>query len=128
MVLDIIQRERIGPVRDLGLLMSAIERPHTTVFGKDAYPSLETKAAALIHSVCLNHALSDGNKRLSAILGLMFLDINGRETSLTNDELFDLIMKVADGSLRDVDEIAQRLATVSRDDAAPRDSAGRQDK
>lgn len=34
-----------------------------TVFGLDAYPTLLTKAAALMKSLARNHALLDGNKR-----------------------------------------------------------------
>jgi len=113
-VMTIIEREVIGPVRDMGLLQSALARPHTTLVGADAYPSIELKAAALLHSVCLNHALVDGNKRLSALLALIFLDINGAETTLTNDQIFDLTMAVASGALRDVDKIAPRLQVVSR--------------
>ena len=45
---------------------------------------------------------------------MVFLDINGREPILTNDELFDLTMEVASGKLRDVDDIAARLTTKPR--------------
>ncbi len=110
----IIDAEGIGPIRDRGLLQSALERPATTVFGSDAYPPLEEKAAALLHSVCGNHALMDGNKRLAAILMLVFVDVNGSRAALTNDELFDLTMAVADGTLDDVGEIAPRLRLESR--------------
>lgn len=110
----VIQREGIGPIRDDGLLDSALMRPSTTVMGADAYPSLELKAAALLHSLCLNHPLVDGNKRLAALIATMFLHVNGRELVLTNDELFDLTMDVASGELREVGEIAARLSTEAR--------------
>jgi death-on-curing protein len=113
-MLAVIEAEGWGPVRDLGLLESALERPHMTLMGSEAYPSMEAKAAALMHSVCLNHALIDGNKRLAALATMLFLDINGREPTITSDELFDLTMAVAGGALRDVDEIAARLGTVER--------------
>ena len=51
-------------VRDLGLIESALARPQTSVFGEDAYPTLDDKAAALLQSLVLNHGLVDGNKRL----------------------------------------------------------------
>ena len=38
-------------VRDYGLLEAAVARPRATVFGKDAYPDLDAKATALLHSV-----------------------------------------------------------------------------
>ncbi|MEU7208450.1 Fic family protein [Streptomyces sp. NPDC044989] len=49
-------------VRDMGLLVSAIERPRTNVFGAELYPTLHEKAAALLHSVARNHALIDGKQ------------------------------------------------------------------
>ena len=38
-------------VRDYGLLESAAARPRATAFGGDAYPDLDAKAAALLHSL-----------------------------------------------------------------------------
>jgi death-on-curing protein len=94
-------------VRDAGLLEAAAARPQTTVFGDDAYPSLEEKAAALAHSIARNHALVDGNKRL-ALAGLIaFLGVNGKRLTATNDEAYDLIIDIATGALGDVASIAK---------------------
>lgn len=64
-------------VRDMGLLVSAIERPRTHVFGVELYPTLHEKAAALLHSVARNHALVDGNKRTAWLAMRVFLRFNG---------------------------------------------------
>jgi death on curing protein len=97
-----------GPVRDPGLLDSAAARCRATVFGQDAYPTLETKAAALMHSICRNHALVDGNKRLALLATVTFLRLNDHPFPFSNDEAFDLVMRVAEGSA-DVEEIAAAL-------------------
>ena len=97
-----------GPVRDPGLLDSACARARSSAFGMDAYPTLELKAAALLHSICGNHALVDGNKRLGLVATVTFLRANGRQFHLDNDESFALVMEVAEGRL-DVPEIAARL-------------------
>lgn len=97
-----------GPVRDLGLLDSSCARPRSTVFGADAYPTLEDKAAALLHSLARNHALVDGNKRLAWLATVVFLDLDGRTVELDDEVAFDLVMAVAEGSL-DVAEIAACL-------------------
>lgn len=97
-----------GPVRDLGLLESAAARPQTTLFGEPAYASLELQAAALLHSICRNLALVDGNKRLAWLATVVFLDVNGVFVELPDDEAFDLVMAVAEGPL-DLPEIAERL-------------------
>lgn len=96
-------------VRDHGLLESALARPQASVFGEDAYTSLEEKAAALLHSLVRNHALVDGNKRLGLAGTIAFLGLNGRRLTLSNDEAYDLVIAVATGELDDVGEIAARL-------------------
>ncbi|HKD87714.1 MAG TPA: type II toxin-antitoxin system death-on-curing family toxin [Streptosporangiaceae bacterium] len=98
-------------VRDIGLLESALARPQATAFGSDAYPDLDDKAAALLHSLARNHALVDGNKRLALAGVIAFYGVNGRRLTLTNGEAYDLVMAVADGTLDTVGEIAARLAT-----------------
>ncbi len=101
-------------VRDHGLLQSALARPEATVFGTDAYPDLDQKAAALLHSLARNHALVDGNKRLALAATIAFLGINGRRLTLTNDEAYDLVMSIAAGELEDIAEIAERIKAGSR--------------
>lgn len=97
------------PIRDIGLLGSAVARPQTTAFGEDAYPDIWTKAAALLHSIVNNHALVDGNKRLGWLATAVFLEINGVEISgASNEAVFDLVIDVATG-LAQVDVIAERL-------------------
>ncbi len=110
-LLHIAERTLGAPpeVRDHGLLESAAMRPQTSVFGEDAYPDLETKAAALLHSVACNHALVDGNKRLALAATLAFLGVNGRRLTLSNDEAYDLVIAVASGELTEVSDIAAVL-------------------
>lgn len=100
-----------GPVRDLGLLDSASARPRSEMYGHEAYPSLSLKAAALLHSMCRNHALIDGSTRLAWLAATVFLDLNGARTGLTQEEAFTLVMAVAEGDA-DVAEIAERLRTT----------------
>jgi death on curing protein len=96
-------------VRDHGLRESALARPQTTVFGDDAYPTLEEKAAALLHSIARNDALVDGNKRLSLAGTIAFLGMNAWRLTLSNDEAYDLVMAVASGELNDVTKIGSIL-------------------
>lgn len=100
-------------VRDHGLLESAAARPRATAFGADAYPDLDTKAAALLHSLARNHALVDGNKRLALAAVIAFYGVNGRRLTLTNDAAYELVMEVAAGRLDSVDDIAVRLRTAT---------------
>jgi death on curing protein len=102
------------PVRDHGLIESALARPRATAFGADAYRSLELKAAALLHSLARNHALVDGNKRLALAATIAFLGLNGRRLTLSNDEAYTLVMDVAAGKLDDVSRIAAQLEAATK--------------
>ena len=97
-------------VRDHGLLESALTRPRTTVFGQDAYPSLDGKPAALLHSLARSQALVDGDKRLALAGVIAFYGVNGRRLTLTNDEAYDLIVAVATGELDSVQKITSALS------------------
>jgi len=101
-------------VRDHGLLASAAARPQASAFGADAYPELHLKAAALLHSLARNHPLVDGNKRLAWLATYVFLDINGDAPITGQDDVFDLVMTVAAGTLDDLEKIAAQLAGWSR--------------
>ena len=107
----------LGPhyaVRDYGLLEAALARPRATAFGKDAYPDLDAKAAALLHSIARNHALIDGNKPLALAAVIAFYGLNGRRLTLTNDAAYDLVISVAAGHLDTVDAIAAILQTATQ--------------
>ncbi len=101
-------------IRDHGLLESVLGRPQATVFGRDAYPTLDLKAAALLHSLARNHAVVDGNKRLALAAVIAFYGLNGRRLTLTNDAAYELVMRVARGDLDQVTDIAAILTTSTR--------------
>lgn len=109
-LLGMVRALGAGPVRDVGLLDAACSRPRATAFGQDAYSTVTGKAAALLHSLVRNHALVDGNKRLGWLATAVFLDVNGHSVSATDDDVFDLVMRVAEGSI-DVGDIAASLTT-----------------
>lgn len=109
-------------VRDYGLLESALARPRATVFGADAYHTVEDKAAALLHSLvrnyalARNHALVEGNKRLALAAMIAFLGVNGRKLAFSNDQVYDLVISVATGEVDDIAALADhiRAATDAR--------------
>ena len=101
------------PLRDVGLLGSAVARPRTTVLGEEAYPTLWLKAAALLHSVVNNHALVDGNKRLGWLCAAVFLELNHASVSAaSNDAVVELVVDVASGAA-DLEMTAERLERLS---------------
>jgi death on curing protein len=107
----------LGPrphVRDLGLLESALARPKASAGGRDAYPTLHDKAAALLLSLTRNHGLVDGNTRLALAAVIGFYGMNGYRLTLTNDEAYDLVARIASGGADDVPPTAKILRAGSR--------------
>jgi len=111
-----IARHAIGEdvaIKDVGLLESALARPRASAFGRDAYPDLHLKAAALFQSLAHNHALVDGNKRLAWTACRTFLAINGQWISAAENERFDLVIRVSTGAQDDIQAIAEQLRAWS---------------
>lgn len=70
-----------------------------TFGGEDLYPDLAAKAAALMHSLVMNHPFVDGNKRVGAHAALAFLALNDVRWEITPEELEDLTLSVARGEI-----------------------------
>lgn len=98
------------PVRDWGLLESALARPQANVFGVEAYPEPHEKAAALLHSLVRNHALIDGNKRLAYTATKIMLGLNGHRLTVPSPQEGDEFIRSVAGGDHDVPEIAKVLA------------------
>lgn len=92
-------------LRDRTLLESAIARPYASAFGQDAYPTVTEKAAALLHSLVLNHPFVDGNKRTATVTTYYFLNKNGLKVIWKQPEALEFIIEVAEGK-HDVPAIA----------------------
>lgn len=102
------------PIRDVGLLGSAVARPQTSIGGEDAYPTIWLKAAALLQSIVDNHALIDGNKRLGWLASAVFLEINDASVAAAaNDDVYDLVMAVA-AQVSTIEGIAEKLRELHR--------------
>ena len=86
-------------LRDEGLLESALTAPFQSFAGQSAYPSLQQKAARLCFGLVKNHPFIDGNKRIGAHVMLVFLALNGLVLSYTQDELSDVILRLANGQI-----------------------------
>ena len=99
-------------VRDLGLLESAVARPKATFDGKELYPDLFMKAAALMDSLINNHPFVDGNKRTGVTAAGLFLRITDRKLSTSSKVLEAVTLRVATKDL-DIAELADWLKANS---------------
>ena len=86
-------------VLNLGTLESALAQPRMTFGGKDLYPSMIEKAAALGYSLIQNHPFLDGNKRTGHAATEVFLFLNGFEIRSSVDEQEQIILRVASGEM-----------------------------
>ena len=86
-------------VRDAAGLEAALARPASTFGGDDLYADSPAKAAALMHSVVLNHPFIDGNKRVGASAAELFLELNGLVVDATDAEWEDVTLAAARGEL-----------------------------
>lgn len=84
-------------IRDLGLLLSAIEMPKSKISKKYLHKSLFDKAAAYLFHICQNHPFIDGNKRTAVVSALVFLEDNNVSLSFDEKQLEDLIIQTAKG-------------------------------
>jgi death-on-curing protein len=86
-------------IRDLGALKSAVAQPRLTFGGEDLYPTLFHKAAALSHSLVLNHPFVDANKRVGHAALETMLVLNGFELTASVDEQEALFLNLASGAV-----------------------------
>ena len=82
-------------LRDEGLLESALAAPFQTYDAQELFRSIQEKAARLAYGLIQNHPFIDGNKRIGTHAMLVLLALNGIELIYTQDELSDIILKIA---------------------------------
>lgn len=109
---QIYRAEGLSPVPLIapGKLESAVLRPQSEAFGEEFFPTVAEKAAALVQGIAIAHPFLDGNKRAAAGAMFLFLELNGVPvTGPSQDHLYDFVIAVTTGELREVEDIAARL-------------------
>ncbi|AFY71774.1 death-on-curing family protein [Thalassoporum mexicanum PCC 7367] len=86
-------------IRDVGLLESALAQPQASFFGELLHPNISDQAAAYVFHIAKNHPFVDGNKRTAFAVCSAFLLVNGYDFNIAIDELKEIILNVANGSL-----------------------------
>jgi len=85
-------------IRDIGLLQSALARPHQLhAYGEKA--NIIDLAAACTFGIVRNHPFIDGNKRTGFLLGVLFLELNGARFTATEESAAQAILSLAAGTL-----------------------------
>ena len=95
---DQVQRYGGSPdLRDPGLLDSAAAMPRAAFGGSLLHADLFDMAAAYLFHIIQDHPFVDGNKRTGVAAALVFLDLNGVEVLVDDDELVGMVLEVAQG-------------------------------
>ena len=82
---------------DEGRLDSALNAPKAGTSAGHLLPFPFGMAAAYLHSLAMDHPFVDGNKRTAAYAMLAFLNLNNISVRIPQDELYDLVIGVAQG-------------------------------
>ena len=101
-------------VRDEGLVSMSAHKPQTSHGDTIKYPTIEMAAAALFHSIVLNHGFHNGNKRTALVSLIAFLRKNGLVLTCSEDELFRFTLRVAQHRII---SISHRLMLLQPDQA-----------
>ena len=89
---DSFRSDVFGVEKEKGKVEGILAAVYQSAFGKDAYPSLEEKAANLLYFMIKDHPYADGCKRIAASLFLEFL--------VRNNVLYEKGQKrISDGAL-----------------------------
>lgn len=94
--------ERFGGldgIRDDGLLDSALAQPQATFFGELLHPTISAQAAAYLYHLAKNHPFLDDNKRTAFATMIAFLNMNGCQLHMTEEEAYNMVMQVAQSEL-----------------------------
>lgn len=86
-------------VRDMELLKSALGMPSATFGGTFLHPTIYEMAAAYLFHLVENHPFVDGNKRVGAMAALVFLDMNGIDFEVSDEEFTAMVLRVASGKM-----------------------------
>ena len=112
--------ERFGGsdgVRDIGLLESAIAMPAAGFGDEYLHKDVYEMAAAYLFHIVQNHPFIDGNKRAGAVTAMAFLEMNGAACKVTDDELVEFVLAVAQGRMEkpDIARFFREHATAGAD-------------
>ena len=85
-------------LRDLGLLQSALARPHQHHAYADKSDVVEM-AALYTAGIVRNHPFVDGNKRTGFVIGVLFLELHGFDFKASEEDATLAVMALAAGTL-----------------------------
>lgn len=114
---DSFETDVFGVEKEAGKVERIIAAVYQSVFGQDAYPSLEEKAANLLYFMIKDHPYADGCKRIAASLFLEFLDKNNAlfldgEKRLSDGTLVAITLMIAESKSEEKDVMVKLVMNL----------------
>ena len=114
---DSFETDVFGVEKEAGKVQGIIAAVYQSVFGQDAYPSLEEKAANLLYFMIKDHPYADGCKRIAASLFLEFLDKNNAlfldgEKRLSDGTLVAITLMIAESKKKKKDVMVKLVMNL----------------
>ena len=114
---DSFKTDVFGVEKETGKVQGIIAAVYQSVFGQDAYPSLEEKAANLLYFTIKDHPYADGCKRIAASLFLEFLDKNNAlfldgEKRLSDGTLVAITLMIAESKSEEKDVMVKLVMNL----------------
>ena len=114
---DSFETDVFGVEKEAGKVEGIIVAVYQSIFGQDAYPSLEEKAANLLYFMIKDHPYADGCKRIAASLFLEFLDKNNAlfmdgEKRLSDGTLVAITLMIAESKPEEKDVMVKLVMNL----------------
>ena len=107
-----VAKEQVGNYHLLNesQLLYLVEAVGARMGDIELFPTLTNKAAAYAYHIISGHIFVDGNKRIGMTCALQFLKLNGCSLRRgIDDSIIELGLKIADGTITDIEVIADHL-------------------
>jgi death on curing protein len=94
--------ERYGGLTgiDKGCVEAKAHLPQEGFGDYEYYPDLITKATVYLYFITIGHCFNDGNKRTGYLSASTFLNLNGYMISVSDEELYEKCIEIADNNKR----------------------------
>ncbi len=108
--------ELFASEKNQGSLEGILGNVYQSVFGSDAYPSIEEKAAHLLYFVVKNHPFNDGNKRTGAFSFIWLLKKAGYKVKnfISPNALTTLTLLIAESNPKEKDKMIGLILLMLR--------------
>lgn len=113
------QMEWDEPIPDFGsrfprILESCLANAFQTYAKRDLYPKLIDKTAIIFYQMIKNHPFLNGNKRIAVTTLLTFLYLNDKWISVSNEQMYQLAVWVAEGQAEFKDGVVLAIKNFLR--------------